>query len=95
MQDYETWSSSPSCELLRSMDVPIAKYLTIRLPLPAKRIMAQMRLANQQTCNSSFMNQTGKLDHQQICQICKLTQNETIAHICTTIRFTSRTEFTT
>lgn len=82
-EDLGRWRNSAACQLRmpRGLEGQPARYLTLKLPLHMKRIIAQLRLANQYNCKITLKNCVGKLDPHQICQNCNCLEEETLTHL--------------
>lgn len=73
-------SDARQFQLYPTVEVAPAKYLTFRLPIALKRIMAQLRLANKYYSHLSYKKCLGKFNPGSICQNCNLGELETVEH---------------
>lgn len=81
-EDLVRWRESRACQFrmpTRLEDGP-ARYLTLKLPLRMKRVIAQLRVSSQYCAKITYAQCAARLDPHQICQNCNLSEEETVVH---------------
>lgn len=81
-EDFARAEVSEACQLSIprvTIEGP-AKYLILKLPLHIKRVIAQLRLANQYNAYISLSKCAARLSPHALCENCNLREDETVVH---------------
>lgn len=82
-KDLDSYNASSACQIRipRTLEDRIPSYSRKRVPLAMKRIVIQLRLANNYCCNISFNKTTARFNPRQPCLFCNRQENESVEHI--------------